>query len=402
MPRKTIRQYYLLSFLSSALGMQIISAIYATYLQKHGLNLFEVNLVNAIYFTTLFVFEIPTGAFADIFGRKHSFVISTAVMSVSMLVYGLADTFWGFVCAEVIAAFGMTFKTGAFQAWLVDSLRHQGFYRPLHRIFGRSAFYNQVGGSVGAITGAYAGSYYDSLPWLMGSAGMFLVTLLAFFSMKEDYFVQKSYSWSSGLEAMRETARTSFRYAKKDRAVRFILVATFVQIYSVQALNMYWQPFFRNHSIKEEHLGFIYAGMMFFIAIGSFLAGRLKGSGKEKAAIYWSMLYVGVTVLLATASPFLSLSVSLFLVHELGRGFWGPMAESYLHHRVPSEERATIVSFCAIAPHVGGAIGLLASGAIAELCGIGTAWAVAGSALLLGAILVRRTGQAHSNPNDLH
>ena len=370
--------------------MQIISAIYATYLQKHGLNLFEVNLVNAIYFTTLFVFEIPTGAFADIFGRKHSFVVSAAVVSLSMLVYGLSETFWGFACAEVIAAVGMTFKTGAFQAWLVDSLKHQGFYGPLHRVFGRSAFYNQVGGCVGAITGAYAGAYYDSLPWLIGSLGMLVVTLIAHFSMREDYFVRKSYSWSGGFEAMKETAHTSFRYAREDKAVRFILIATFVQIYSVQALNMYWQPFFRNHSIKEEHLGFIYTGMMFFIAIGSFLAGRLKGSGKEKTVIYFSMLYVGATVLLATASPLLSVSLGFFLVHELGRGFWAPMADSYLHHRIPSEERATVMSFCSIAPHVGGAIGLLASGAIAEFFGIPTAWTVAGSALLIGALVVRK------------
>jgi hypothetical protein len=40
---RIINQYYALSLMFSAGGMSIISAIYVTYLLKHGLNLFEVN-----------------------------------------------------------------------------------------------------------------------------------------------------------------------------------------------------------------------------------------------------------------------------------------------------------------------------------------------------------------------
>ena len=80
MKTKIIRQYYVLSCLFSAGGLSVISAIYVTYLIKNGLDLFQVNLVNAIFFFTLFVCEIPTGAFADLFGRKKSFVIACVLM----------------------------------------------------------------------------------------------------------------------------------------------------------------------------------------------------------------------------------------------------------------------------------------------------------------------------------
>ncbi len=392
MHNKTVKQYYLLSFLTAIGGMQIISAVYATFLMKNGLSLFEVNLVNSVFFATLFICEIPTGVFADVFGRKSSYVMSAALLSLSMFVYGSSHSIFGFLGAEMIAAVGMTFRTGAFQAWLVDSLKHQGYAGAFNKIFGRASLYNQIGGGIGAIVGAYLSVRNPALPWFVGSAGMAVVTVLAFFTMREEYFVRIPFSWKSGWASMRDTAVSSIRYGSQDKAVRFILVITFVQIYAVQALNMYWQPFFRNLKIRDEHLGFVFTGMMFFIGVGAFIASRINAEGKERKIILWSMVYVGVTVSLAAISPTLSVAITLFWIHELGRGFWAPMSDSYLHQRIPSHERASISSFCGMAPHIGGAIGLVISGGIAQVFGISTAWIVAGVVLILGAYFVRKNG----------
>lgn len=116
MQNKTINQYIVLSALSSVAGLSFQTAIYVTFLMKNGLNLFEVNLVNTCYFITLLVCEIPTGAFADIFGRKASFVLACALMSFSMFIYGCSNTLSGFILAEVTCAIGRTFRNGAFQA----------------------------------------------------------------------------------------------------------------------------------------------------------------------------------------------------------------------------------------------------------------------------------------------
>src|SRR3989344_3967159 len=117
--KETIRHYLLLKSVS-AFSISFIAAVYVTFLISKGLNLFEVNLVNFVFFTTLFICEISTGAFADVFGRKLSFLLSCSLFAVGMFVYGLADSFWGFAAAEAISALGNTFSSGAFQAWLID------------------------------------------------------------------------------------------------------------------------------------------------------------------------------------------------------------------------------------------------------------------------------------------
>jgi MFS family permease len=116
MQNKIVRQYYVLSLLFSIGGNSLTCAVYVTFLMSNGLNLLQVNLINAVFFFTLFVCEIPTGAYADIFGRKSSFVLACALMSASMFVYGSSHTFVGFIIAEILAAIGGTFRSGAFQA----------------------------------------------------------------------------------------------------------------------------------------------------------------------------------------------------------------------------------------------------------------------------------------------
>ncbi len=188
---------------------------------KNGLNLLEVNLVNMVFFLTLFICEIPTGAFADIFGRKASFVLACALMCLSMFIYGSSHTFAGFVVAEVVAAIAATFKSGAFQAWLVDSLKHQGYEGEYHHIFGRESLIRQIGGGIGAIAGSYLAVVNPAFPWFLGGTMMGITAVLSYITMQEAYFKKVSFSWKQGLTSMKEVTTSSIRYGMTDKSVRF-------------------------------------------------------------------------------------------------------------------------------------------------------------------------------------
>ena len=72
--RETKTIYYLILFLSS-FAVSTISATYVLFLLSQGLDLLQVNLVNVAFMVGIFIFEIPTGAYADNFGRRKSLVI---------------------------------------------------------------------------------------------------------------------------------------------------------------------------------------------------------------------------------------------------------------------------------------------------------------------------------------
>ena len=105
MGQQTIRIYLILNGLQS-LGIAFFSATYSLFLLAQGLNLFEMNLVNGAFMATLLIAEVPTGAVADTWGRKVSYVASTLLLATSMFAYANAHSFWTCVFAEVIGAIG--------------------------------------------------------------------------------------------------------------------------------------------------------------------------------------------------------------------------------------------------------------------------------------------------------
>lgn len=74
---------YINSFITN-LNMQ--SSVWVLYLAYCGLNLAEIGIVEGIYHATGIIFEIPSGAVADLLGRKKSMVLGRLCIAVSCVV----------------------------------------------------------------------------------------------------------------------------------------------------------------------------------------------------------------------------------------------------------------------------------------------------------------------------
>lgn len=380
---KIVRQYYILTGLLNFWGLSLTSACYVTYLMKHGLNLLEVNLVNASFFATLFICEIPTGAFADLFGRKKSFVLACLFLGLGKLIYGVVHTFGWFMMAEVVCGIGYTFASGAFQSWFVDSMKHEGYPEDQLRPFmSRTSMVGQFSAAFGSVLGGYLFSINTTLPWWIGAAMMFAVTGLAMIIMGEPYLKKKE------KVSMWQIAKKSYRYAREEASVRFVLIVTFIQILASQALNMFWQPGFASRGLSERHYGFLYFSMMMALALGGYIASKIKYSFDERKLVILSQIATGILIIVTACVPVLSPAFILFVIHEIPRGIFFPVKDAYLHSRIPSDERATIASFCAISPHIGGAIGLVIMGSFAQSHGINASWILSGAIFVAGSLMV--------------
>src|SRR5204863_339168 len=82
-------------------------------LLSRGLDLFQTNAVLATYLITVFVFEVPTGAIADRFGRKRSFLAACVIRMVAYALYAFTRGFADCLVAEFIDAVGTTLASGA-------------------------------------------------------------------------------------------------------------------------------------------------------------------------------------------------------------------------------------------------------------------------------------------------
>lgn len=387
MKNRTVKTYLLLVAMTR-LSLSFFFGTYAVFLQSRGLDLFEISMVNFSYFACMLIFEIPTGALADVFGRKMSFVISCFLYSAGGFIYALSDSFWGFVLAEGISAIGSTFASGAFQAWLVDELRHSGEQVELTDVFSKE---QQLAAGVpifGAILGAWIGTYSLAAPWILMGVGMLATATLASVVIREDGFRGESCSLRHGLGLMRRAIRTGAVFGFKSPTVRFIFIVGTTQFFAVMAPNMQWQGYFANMLGGVGGLGFVYAIISMTVLLGSRLGPRvLSLVGSERIALNLSQLVVGVG--LAFSGVFLSFpipAVMFFVLHEVGRGMFKPLKDAYLNDNIPSNERATILSIESMSHHLGGMTGLFLTGLIANSFSISAAWIVSGLVLTLSSL----------------
>lgn len=376
-------------------AMSLHFAIYSTFLLSKGLNLFQINLVNVAFYTTLFVFEIPTGAFADIFGRKTSVVLAGVFSAAGTLMYYLASGFWGFAAAESLLAIGSTFLSGAFTAWAIDRLRHFGHETDLKKLFVRENQVVQVVGILGGLFGSWIGTRNLSLTWLASSLLFLFWTALAFLGLREEYFVRKKFSFSAGFLALKNITRSSIAFGLRHKTVRFILLVGALQYLCVMPMNMQWQPWFGQffHSVADN--GWLWVAMSVMVLLGSSATHwMLKLSRGETAALMLTQLAIGLTMAGTAAFRIFPLSLTVFLAHEFFRGLFKPIKDAYLNDQLPSNERATVISFEAISHHIGGGLGLALSGIVALQNGIAFTWILFGLALAFGSLVVYKTSRA--------
>ncbi|KKU88394.1 MAG: hypothetical protein UY19_C0030G0001, partial [Candidatus Wolfebacteria bacterium GW2011_GWA2_47_9b] len=152
--RSIVWQYYLFSGCFTT-ALSFIFSTYSVFLIAKGFDLLQMNLVNCFFVVGVFCMEIPTGAYADVLGRRNSFIAACFVLSAAMGIYYMADSFWMCVLAELIGAAGSAFCSGSLEAWAVDSVKHTGMRGQLHSIFRREQYVVRIGSIIGSLLGGY-------------------------------------------------------------------------------------------------------------------------------------------------------------------------------------------------------------------------------------------------------
>jgi len=366
-----------------------MAAVYVLFMLNRGMDLLQVSILNIIFVAFVFLFEIPTGAFADVLGRKTSFVISCFITSIAMFIYFLSRTFWSFVLAEIILAIGITFYSGAFQAWMVDSLKHHKFKGSFDKVFSKEQQIMWGAATISGLSGAYIAKINLALPLLVSAIALFLLGILAQVVMKETYFKRKKFQIREMAKRIKDIARASINYGIKNKIVFMIICFGMVGVFAAQAVGMYWQPRFSEFFPDVSFMGWILTAIGIAAIIGNKLSVLLlRLVKKEKLCLMISQLLKGLFLCLVALSPFLVPILIFFILYGVGGGLFGPIKSVYLNKNIPSEKRATILSFDSMALHIGSGAGLLVSGILAKTTSIPFSWLFSGIFLIGGTLII--------------
>lgn len=399
--KKIIRLYLFLAG-GEALATSLASAIFVIFLiERGGLDLFEVSIVFLASAGTVFVLEIPTGVIADVFGRKSSCVCSYFLTAIGLFVFAISNSLSAFVVAAIILATRSALISGASEAWLVDSLKHNSYSGNLRSILIKENQMIYSAGIVGVLAGSFLADKDIIFPFVIGGFVVLLVGIVAAILMKEEYFVRKKFSFKTGIQSMKETVRISIAYGRNNKAVRFILLMGLMQTITVKISIVQYQPFFFQFFPNKASLGFLWVTLAIAAIAGTTLSSWfLSKLRNPRRALVTLQMAIGLGVLTAGASAILlpslivlPIALLAFLLSSFARGAFTPINGEYLNKNIPSKERATLTSFESMACGIGSAVGLIFGGCIAEMFSISIVWILAGGLLIVFSLIMRNNNK---------
>ncbi len=97
-------------------------SVYSLLFADHGISASHISVLLIIWSATSFVFEVPSGAWADSFDRRHLLVVSALVYAAGFATWMTWQTFPGFALGFVLWGFSSALMSGTFESLLYDEL----------------------------------------------------------------------------------------------------------------------------------------------------------------------------------------------------------------------------------------------------------------------------------------
>jgi MFS family permease len=331
-----LQKMYIIRALRS--GMFSI-AIIVLFFKEHGLSMGEITLLQSLFSAAVILFELPTGHFADNYGRKKSIVIGGLVSSLGYVFYSLSSTFWGFLAGEIILALGCSFVSGADSAIIYENTDQTQGLTSCIKTEGNSASAGMVsegvtsfiGGSFLALVSLRFPLYFDIL--------LALAVIPVALTLHEAEKPRKQKR-----ENIITTIWRVMKYSLREHVeLRWLII--YSAVITASTLTMVWfiQIYWEAVHIPIVMFGGLWAVFMCISAIVSMKVHAIESKlGRKKALFMLIILPVaGYFFLGAHLAKWSIIFIALFYA---ARGMNNPIMKSYVNGLVNSDERAKILS----------------------------------------------------------
>jgi len=376
-----IWKFYIHTFL---LNFQLWWPIWIIYLQEErGLSLGQVTLLEVPFYLSIVVLQIPAAAIADRWGRRTNLVLGALLTATAVTVFGLAETYQLILFSYLIWGVGIAFLTGADAAFLYDSLKALGREADYQKIYGGAWAVLSAAGLAGTLAGAPLAAA-TSLPFpVILSGAIAALSCLAALTFTEPRPSRRDEAQLPYRQVMQESIHLALHQPTVRYAILFFGVMTIGGIAPV----FFFQPFLMRHNIDLSQVGFWQTPMRLMGILGALVAYRVVSSlGERRTFLIMPVALVASYALLGGwDSVYAQVSFpAMNLTVVMAR----PIVTGYLNQRVPTSQRATVLSltslvYCLILIPLTPTAGIIADKmSLAAAFWAGAAMTLAGMAIL--------------------
>ena len=386
---RILKTYVALTLLST-FASSFIWGINTLFLLDAGLSITQAFAANAFFTAGQVLFEVPTGIVADTLGRRASYLLGSATLFASTILYLLmwqtSGPFWAWAVISMLLGLGFTFFSGATEAWLVDGLNAAKYKGTLESVLAKGAIASGVAMLTGTLAGGVIAQFTNlGVPYILRAVMLCLTFILAFGFMRDDGFTPRRSS--SFLKEIRSVFKSSLKYGIRNPPVRWLMLsapfAGGIGMFAFYAM----QPYLLELYGGPE--SYAIAGIAAAIVAGAQIIGGLIVPYAGKIFHRRTTLLLVGSALSAAALalmgfiPIFWVVLVLLTVWSIVFAATGPIRQSYINGLIPSEQRATVLSSDNLFSSSGGVIFQPALGKVADVWGYPASYIVSAAFQLL-------------------
>lgn len=385
---------YLLFSAITAMCFSMAATVMILYhIEKVHLNPLQLILVGTTLEAACFLFEIPTGIVADIYSRKLSIIIGTALTGLGFILEGSISSFIFVLAAQIVWGLGSTFVSGAVEAWIAEEEKT----KDLDQIYIRGAQAGQIGTVIGIILSTIIGNLSIRLPIIFSGCLFIIFALFLAVYMPENNFNPSAPEDLNTFKKMGYTFKSGLKFIKSKLIIMILLSVTLFYGLSSEGYDRLSSAHFLQDTTLPK-IGslqpvtwfgiFGIAGMILSAVVMQFIAKNLEERNKlqsGKVLLATNIFYIFFMLVFALTRNF-SLMLIAYLTTNMFRTINDPIFNAWLNGHIDDSARATVLSINGQINALGQILGGPIIGVIATK--ISVSIGIASTSLLLTPILV--------------
>lgn len=335
---RNIKLDYISTFITN-LNMQ--SCIWVLYLTYCNMTLLQIGLLEGIYHITSMICEIPSGAWADLVGRKRSMLISRVCITISCIIMLFSRNFWGFALSFVIQALGNAFTSGSEEALVYDSLKCIDKEDDFIKVNGRLNMLIEVSQAIATVVGGVLAEY--SYVWCyVACVVIALLSLVPVVFMTEPPILEERTEQLTGMALVKNHFKVSYQVLNNDVRIMKIIMFYSLIFASHVLLFFYSQQYFYDCGYNKIQISivFLFAGII--SCLGALASDYLYQKLDDKIAFLSAVIIALTMVCYGFNIPILAIVV--FIISNFFNAVLYPVESECLNRLIPSEQRATLIS----------------------------------------------------------
>lgn len=306
--------------------------IIVIFFQENDLSTTEIMILQAVYSLTIAILEIPSGFFADSYGRKNSILISTFFSFIGYIILSTYSGFNQYLLAEILLGIGGSLISGADSAIIYDTLIELDDEDSYTKIEGKNYAIGNFSEAIAGILGGFLAISSIYLPIYIQTFVIMLSIPIAF-SLVEP---KRTFKIATTLNSILNIVKDTFIHNKK---LKWYIIYSSAMGMTTLSVAWFVQPFLSTIDMPLTYFGIIWAGLNIIAGLTSYYSYIFHNS---KILIYIS-IYMTISLIC------LGLNISVYglffiaLVY-LFRGIITPHLRNLININTTSERRATVLS----------------------------------------------------------